>query len=198
MPTPFSAADRARITEQLLDAGRRLFTTQGLRKTSLDDLVAPAGIAKTSFYAFFGSKEALYLELMLGQAPRLHHELAAVLDEARDARAALAGFLRATVRMLEDNPLYRRLITHPEEMRAVARRMGPDELARARQVLPLPEFLTAAQAKGELVEGDTAELIGVLQAVLLLPMHREDIGEQHYPAVLDRLIDIVAEGLTRN
>jgi AcrR family transcriptional regulator len=46
MPPPFSAEDRARITEQLLEAGRSLFTTQGLRKTSLDELVAPAGIAK--------------------------------------------------------------------------------------------------------------------------------------------------------
>ena len=82
MPTPFSAEERARITERLLETGRRLFTTQGLRKTSLDDLVAPAGIAKSSFYAFFDSKEALYLELMLRQAPELHRQLAAVLDEA--------------------------------------------------------------------------------------------------------------------
>ncbi|MEV0364693.1 TetR/AcrR family transcriptional regulator [Nocardia fusca] len=196
MPPPFSAEDRARITEQLLEAGRSLFTTQGLRKTSLDELVAPAGIAKTSFYAFFDCKEALYLELMLRQAPQLHNELAMVLGEAESARGALAGFLRAAVRMLEDNPLYHRLITHPEEMRAVVRRMGPGELARARQVMPLTEFLEAAEAKGQLIEADADELIGVLQAVLLLPIHRRDIGEQRYPAVLDRLIDIVATGLT--
>ncbi|OXM42980.1 TetR/AcrR family transcriptional regulator [Amycolatopsis alba] len=197
MPTPFSAEDRARITERLLDAGRDLFAAQGLRKTSLDDLAAPAGIAKSSFYAFFDSKEALYLELMLRQAPRLHEHLAEVLDKAENARGALGGFLRATVRMLDENPLYRRLVTHPEEMRAVARRMGPDEMARAERMLPLPGFLEAARGKGELVEADDDELIGVLQAVLLLPMHREDIGEQRYPAVLDRLVDIVAAGLTK-
>jgi AcrR family transcriptional regulator len=197
MPPPFSAEDRARITEQLLDAGRSRFTAQGLRKTSLDDLVAPAGIAKSSFYAFFDSKEALYLELMLRQAPQLHDQLAVVLDQAENARAALDGFLRATVRMLEHNPLYRRLITHPEEMQAVARRMGPDELARARQLMPLPGFLEAARGKGQLIDADTDELLGVLQAVLLLPMHRQDIGEQRYPAVLDRLIDIVATGLSK-
>ncbi|MFJ8910706.1 TetR/AcrR family transcriptional regulator [Amycolatopsis sp. NPDC102389] len=197
MPTPFSAEDRVRITELLLDAGRGLFAAQGLRKTSLDDLVAPAGIAKSSFYAFFDSKEALYLELMLRQAPELHERLAAVVNETENARAALGGFLRATVRILAENPLYRRLITHPEEMRAVARRMGPDEMARAEQVLPLTGFLAAARAKGQLVDADDDVLTGVLQAVLLLPMHREDIGEQRYPAVLDRLIDIVAAGLIK-
>lgn len=197
MPPPFSAEDRARITGQLLKAGHALFIAQGLRKTSLDDLVAPSGIAKSSFYAFFDSKEALYLELMLRQAPRLHAELAAVLDKAETARAALAGFLRTSVWMLEHNPFYRRLITHPEEMRAVARRMGPGELARAEELMPLREFLDAAQRKGQLVDADTDELLGVLQAVLLLPMHREELGDQRYPAVLDRLIGIVATGLTK-
>ena len=67
MPPAFSTEERARITRVLMDNGQRLFTTQGLRKTSLDDLVRPAGIAKSSFYSFFDSKEALYLELMMAQ-----------------------------------------------------------------------------------------------------------------------------------
>jgi len=193
LPPAFSAEERTRITEGLLETGYRLFTTQGLRKTSLDELVAPSGIAKSSFYAFFPSKESLYLELMLRQAPRLHGRLSAVLEQAEDTRAALRGFLRATVRILEDDPLYHRLVTHPEEMRAVARRVGPEE---ASQVLPLPEFLAEARAKGQLVDADTDEVLGILQAVLLLPMHRADLGEDRYPGVLDRLIDIVATGLT--
>lgn len=193
MPPAFTTEERARITEELLETGYRLFTTQGLRKTSLDDLVAPSGIAKSSFYAFFPAKESLYLALMLRQAPRLHGRLSVVLEEAESTRAALRGFLRATVRILEDDPLYHRLVTHPEEMRAVARRVGPEE---ARQVLPLPEFLAAARAKGQLVDADTDEVLGILQAVLLLPMHRADLGEDRYPAVLDRLIDLVATGLT--
>jgi AcrR family transcriptional regulator len=196
MPSPFSAEDRARITEHLLDAGRFLFTTQGLRKTSLDDLVAPAGIAKSSFYAFFASKEALYLELMLRQAPELHGRLAAVLDGAANARAAIEGFLHTTVRMLDHDPLYRRLITHPEEMQAVARRMGPDELVRAQELMPLPAFLDAARGKGQVIDADPDELLGVLQTVLLVPLHRKDIGEHRYDAVLDRLIGIIATGLT--
>ncbi|WP_340685780.1 hypothetical protein LCL61_05175 [Amycolatopsis coloradensis] len=70
-------------------------------------------------------------------------------------------------------------------------------MARAEQVLPLSGFLGAARAKGWLVDTDDDELIGVLRAVLVLPPHRQDIGEQRYPAVLDRLIDSVAAGLTK-
>src|SRR5262245_27926264 len=65
VPPAFTAEEKARITTLLLETGERLFTGQGLRKTSLEELMAPTGVAKSSFYVFFDSKEALYLELML-------------------------------------------------------------------------------------------------------------------------------------
>ena len=71
MPSAFTERERERIAGKLLESGFRLFTTQGLRKTSLDDLVAPAGIAKSTFYRFFGSKEELYVEQMYRQVPEL-------------------------------------------------------------------------------------------------------------------------------
>ncbi|MEV4088453.1 AAA family ATPase, partial [Nonomuraea fuscirosea] len=42
-------------------------TRAGLLPAPLRDLVAGTGIAKSTFYVFFDSKEALYLELMLAQ-----------------------------------------------------------------------------------------------------------------------------------
>ena len=70
MPSAFSEEERSQITEQLLDTATHLFSTQGLRKTSLEELTAPAGIAKSSLYAFFDSKEDLYFEAMLRRASR--------------------------------------------------------------------------------------------------------------------------------
>jgi AcrR family transcriptional regulator len=65
VPPAFTEAERARITQLLLDTATHLFATQGLRKTTLEDLTAPAGIAKTSLYSFFPSKEDLYFEAAL-------------------------------------------------------------------------------------------------------------------------------------
>jgi AcrR family transcriptional regulator len=193
----FTPTERARITGILLDTGRELFTTQGLRRTSLDDLAGPAGIARSSFYAFFDSKEALYLELMLRQLPSMGRRMAATLDEPGDTRAAIARYLRAAARVLQEDPLYRRLVTHPEELELVARRLDPARLNDVRDVLvrPLLEFLRRAQSAGRLVAAEPAVLLGVLQAVLLLPLHEREMGET-YPAVLDLLIDVVAAGLT--
>ncbi|MER7504187.1 TetR/AcrR family transcriptional regulator [Nonomuraea pusilla] len=200
MPPAFSAEEKARITALLLETGQRLFTSQGLRKTSLEELMAPTGVAKSSFYVFFDSKEALYLELMLRQTGEVKRR---VIDDGllstSDTREGLRRFLRATLAELSANPLWRRLMTHPEEMQAVARKLDPARLTvmTDNPVTALSEFVAVRKDEGELIAADPAVIIGVLQCVLLVPMFADRLGE---PAmgerVLDLLIDIVAAGLT--
>ncbi|SHG95716.1 TetR/AcrR family transcriptional regulator [Streptoalloteichus hindustanus] len=198
MPRAFDQEERERITASLLAAGERLFTTQGLRKTSLDELVAAAGIAKSSFYAFFDSKESLYLELMLRQAPVLRAELNRAL-ELPDSAEAVRHFLRGAIDVLHHNPLYRRMVTHPDEMEAVLRRITPERLAELKRtsLLPVLEFIERAQREGRFAAGDPAVLEGVLRTVLLLPMHADQFDPAVYPRVIEAVIDIVSAGLTR-
>jgi AcrR family transcriptional regulator len=193
VPPPFSQEERARIIEQLLDTATRLFAAQGLRKTSLEELTAPAGIAKSSLYAFFASKEDLYLEAMLRQSEQVRRRVIEEgLDRGTDTRDALRRFLRATVTEMDTNPLYRRLLSHPQEMAAVAAKLTPERMAAAQggAMADLLQFL------GTRMEGDPEVLLGVLRAVLLTPLHAEQLGADIYPAVMDRLIDAVTEGLT--
>jgi AcrR family transcriptional regulator len=48
----FSPAEKEKLRQDLIDAGKRLFTAQGLKKTLLEQLTAATGIAKSTFYAF--------------------------------------------------------------------------------------------------------------------------------------------------
>ncbi|MEJ3658681.1 TetR/AcrR family transcriptional regulator [Actinomycetes bacterium KLBMP 9759] len=198
MAVPFTTVERERITELLLRSGERLFTTQGLRKTSLAELVAPVGIATSSFYAFFPAKEALYLELMVRHAPVIGGRMAAALRR-RPVRAALVAVMRTIAQLLEDDPLYRRLVTHPDELAAVARRLGSDELRRVEpHVLhPLVAFVEQAQRDGEIVaKAPPTVVVGVLRTVGLVVAHRDEHGGA-YRDVLDLTIESLATGLLR-
>src|SRR5437764_1036516 len=129
MANAFTAEDKERIGHALLNTAEQLFTAQGLKKTSLDELVGPAGIAKGSFYAFFDSKESLYLEVMLRRAPQIAERLSAVLAEPADEEN-LVAVMRAVTDVLATDPLYRRLLAQPDELDAVTRRVGPEQIAR--------------------------------------------------------------------
>lgn len=203
MPRGFTTQERDRINKALLAAGRDLFVRQGLRKTALEELVAPAGIAKSSFYQFFDSKEALYLQLVLDETGQVK---AQVIDQALlstdDTREGLRRFLHATLEVLETNPLWRRLVTHPEEMTAVAARLDPQQITAMGDADPataLTAYVTARQRRGDLVGDDPDVAVGVLQSVLLMPFNAAHIAAGNagtYRKTVDLLVDLVASGLT--
>lgn len=203
MPRGFTTQERERISQALRAAGRELFTRQGLRKTALEELVAPAGIVKSTFYQFFDSKEALYLQLMLDEAGQVKNQ---VIDQALlstdDVREGLRRFLHATLEVLETNPLWRRLMTHPEEMTAVAARLEPERIAAMGDNNPataLTAYVSDRQRRGDLVGDDPDVVVGALQSVLLMPFNAAHIAAgdaDAYRKTLDLLVDIVATGLT--
>ena len=63
MPTAFTDEELEHIRSALIQAGIRLSKELGLRKMSVEKLPAAVGIAKGSFYMFFGSKEDFILEV---------------------------------------------------------------------------------------------------------------------------------------
>ncbi|MEV0382995.1 TetR/AcrR family transcriptional regulator [Nonomuraea sp. NPDC050643] len=196
MAVAFTADDRDRITASLLATGEELFAAQGLKKTSLDELVAPAGIAKGSFYAFFESKEELYKEVMVRRAPLMGKLLAAALDRPPSAEA-LAGLMRSMIEVLTTDPFYRRLLTHPGELEAVARRVGAEEVARVTPHLltPLVDYLAQGQADGVIVAGVAPEvLVGVLRTAGLLVLNRDRFGPDH-EQVVEATVNALARGL---
>lgn len=198
MAVAFTSDEKDRIVRVLVETAERLFATQGLKKTSLDELVQPAGIAKGSFYAFFDSKESLYLEVMLRRAPQvgagLTEALAGPVDEEN-----LVGLMRAITDVLVDDPFYRRLLTHADELAAVTRRVGSEQLERVTPqiVRPVLDYLAAGQRAGVLVDDITpAALLGVMRSVGLLVMNRDRFGAE-YDEVLDATIRTLARGMLR-
>lgn len=76
----FSEVERERIREKLILEGGRLFTSQGLKKVTIDELAAAASIAKATFYIFYESKEALYLDIAQSIQQLIFKELDTLLS----------------------------------------------------------------------------------------------------------------------
>ncbi|MFF4986662.1 TetR/AcrR family transcriptional regulator [Streptosporangium saharense] len=196
MAIAFTTEEKARLTRVLLDAGEELFTTQGLKKTSLDELVASAGIAKGSFYAFFDSKESLYLEVMLRRAPQVAARVATALT-GPPGEESLVAVMRAITGVLTDDPLYRRLLARPDELEAVTRRVGPEQIARVTPqiVTPLLDYLAEGQRAGVVVADIPPEtLVGVIRGVGLVVLNRDRFGPA-YEQVLEATIRTLARGM---
>jgi len=197
----FSDRERTKARASLLAEGRRLFVGGGFKVLSLSLLTEAAGIAKTSFYRFFESKEELVLDLLAEEAPGVSERVFAPLRHPDlSTRDALSNFLHALISEYETNPFLARLIAEPETLAAVAIRVRAEDLERkaAWMEKPLTEFLTARMDSGDIVRQPAEALIDLVRSVSLLTLHRDRYpNQQRFDAAVGALIGFVVDGITR-
>ncbi|QHC36391.1 TetR/AcrR family transcriptional regulator [Komagataeibacter xylinus] len=91
---------RAFDRDKALDAALTLFWAQGYEPTSLNQLKACMGnISPASFYAAFGSKEALFREVVQRYLETYGQVMAPLWDETLAPRDAIEQTLRRSARM---------------------------------------------------------------------------------------------------
>lgn len=200
MVRDFTDEDRERIRKQLVETAHEQFSRYGIEKTTISDLTEPVGIANSTFYSFFDSKGALYVEILQSQAEETAARvLGASFEEYDDPQRAIEAFLEAVCAEIETNPLTRRLIAEGEVNR-LREAAGPETVEQSRKAdiayfLPYVEsYFEADELRGP----DPETIAHATRAVTFVTLHREDIGEDRYEAVRDLLISAFAAGITTN
>lgn len=132
----------------MLKAATRIFARRGYQDASMDDIAASCGVTKPMLYAYFESKEGLFLACLDAGDNRLREAISAAIERARTAEERLWFGIRALFRFFEDD----------RDLWALGYRAGPGA----------PQFAAAAarsrQAMVDLLTGvfvDTAVGAGV-------------------------------------
>ena len=199
MPRAFTDGEKETIRRKLMAAGRACFLRFGLKKTTIEDLTGPAGIAKASFYLFFDSKERLFVDIFLEEIPAMTNRLLDVsFRTTADTREALIRLMKAIVQEIETNEFARILLDDPNELERLAQTLDYQGiLAQSAAIFgPLLEEIAKAQARGQIVEGNPLQLTYSLGLIKLLPVTRDRIPPDVYETLLDLIPRVIADGLT--
>ncbi|MGK0606000.1 TetR/AcrR family transcriptional regulator [Enterococcus gilvus] len=99
MPRELTPDEKARNKQMLVDKGRALVYQHGIKKVSVDDVVASAGIAKGSFYHYFSSKD----EFLYAIVYQIHRELFGRLKIIAERIKPLSSYeRRQTIKAFSD------------------------------------------------------------------------------------------------
>lgn len=93
-----SAVSRNERRLQILAAARRVFARRGYAQSTIDDIVAEAGVARGTFYLYFEDKRAVFAELIDRFAQQI--SVAIMRIDPDDADKSVADQVRANVRAI--------------------------------------------------------------------------------------------------
>ena len=153
--------------QQILDAARILFTSQGFGSTSMDAVAAEANVSKATLYAYFTSKEELFGQVVASDRERYVHipdtqemnaDIALVLNRLA---LELSGLILST----ETVAIYRMIMSETQPNAALGAQFyhaGP-ALLLAR----IADCLEAAMKRGELRQAPTRTAAGQFIALIL-------------------------------
>jgi TetR/AcrR family transcriptional regulator len=89
--------------EVILNAALEVFSEQGLRGATLEKIAAEAGMSKPHVVYYFGSKDAIYTELLEGLLEDWLSPLREMSEEG-DPLAEILTYVRRKLRMSQDMP----------------------------------------------------------------------------------------------
>lgn len=95
-------------TEAILEAALEVFSTQGFRGATLDQIAETAGLSKPNLLYYFASKEAVH-RMLLERLLDTWFEPLRRLDPAGDPVAEIGGYIRRKLSMAREFPRESRL-----------------------------------------------------------------------------------------
>lgn len=102
-PPAAPRTDRGRRTRQrVIAAAEQVFGRDGFHRASIVDITRTAGVGQGTFYLYFASKEAVFVELVRQMGHdmrrRLHEATSGAADRASAERAGLGAFFEFVAR----------------------------------------------------------------------------------------------------
>ena len=191
MPKAFTEHERQQIGEQLMQAGDRYFAAHGLKKTTIDELAADAGISKGAFYLFYESKEALFMDVVERAEERFRQDVLAVIDQPGDSpRARLFAVFKQAFTLWRTIPILK--LFNTEDFSAMARKIPADKVKEhyASDRLFIVELVARCNQAGIPIKAPVQQLDGLVHALFFTSLHEDDFASD-YPGTLDILIELL-------
>ncbi len=114
---------RAQTARDLLEAAQRVLAAKGYHGAKIVDIARAAGVGVGTFYLYFPTKEAIFLELVEDAVRRLKSQLDAVQAQAPDPLASAHARTDTFFRFAHENrELFRIVFGHEASFHDVVRR----------------------------------------------------------------------------
>lgn len=196
MTRAFNDREKEIIRQALIEKGRELFLSYGLKKTSIADITRAVGIAQGSFYIFFDSKEDLYFEILQIEEEKIRGSL---IDEQllnkKLTKEVFKLFLKEAFKAIE-SPLIKTLLIK-EEYENLVRKLSEEKVKQhlqndSKEMLPLIEYW---QSQGIMKKIPAEIIISSIRTLFVMSLHKKEIGEEIYEETISFYIEALCEQL---
>ncbi len=188
-PTPSPLAEREETRARILGAARECFATNGVQKTTMEDVAQAAGTSRQVLYRFFSGRGEIVESAIVERIGELAGGLAAGLDGYDTFAEAMVESSLATIEAARHDSELHWLFENTNGIRLHHVMAGPNApVAGLVEEFWRPWF-ARARRRGELRDdvGD-ADLVEWIRGVYLMLILRDDVDADREREILQRFL----------
>ncbi|MDD3245592.1 MAG: TetR/AcrR family transcriptional regulator [Methanosarcina sp.] len=197
----FTDEEREVIKRKIIDRGKECFARYGIKKTGIEDLTEDLGIAKSSFYSFFNSKEDLFLQIFKEEKEALKNSILenSFLKYRTEPDKAIKAYLRHVLKIVDNNPIWRKFVIENESLELTISRFSEEEIKNIHEdsVAIILPFFEEWSKKGLLIDKPAKILAETTQAVIFLIHFKDKIVDDDFSEIMNILIDMLANNIVK-
>lgn len=195
MGTAFTNEEKQAIRKKLHKVAKECIQRYGVRKTTVDQMVAMADISKGSFYNFYSSKEILFFVVLEEyQIDIMNHLTGRLGEEAQIDTNQFAELLYDFYQDFRHSFVYTIFKNH--EMELLIRKL-PKEVITNHHLID-DRMIEKIVSRINIKETISVEIVSALfRTIAMSILHIEEIGEQQFDTILKLLIQGVVEQITK-
>ncbi|MEA4939970.1 MAG: TetR/AcrR family transcriptional regulator [Christensenella sp.] len=184
--------------QQLYQSAKAMFSERGFKDTNISAITKAANMAVGTFYLYYSSKEQLFMEIFKDENTRLKRELLDKLDLNESPKAIILRMLKINQEGIQTNPILREWYTS-DEFRKIEQAYREAHAIDSLNFL-YDTFLALVerwQAEGKMRSDiDSKMIMKVFEAIINVDTHKDELGMEYFPRLLDIMTDLILKGLT--
>jgi len=182
----------------IYDAAKAIFSERGFKDTSVSAITKAAGMAVGTFYLYYSSKEQLFMEIFRDENTALKQSFLDTLDLKQTPAEIIAHMMRVNQEGIAASPILREWY-QSEEFRKIERAYRDAHAIDSLNFL-YDTFLGLVrrwQEEGKMrADIDSVMIMKVFEAVINVDTHKDEVGLEYFPELLDVMTGLILKGLT--
>lgn len=201
MGRPFSEKEREEKRQLILDKAEELFVKYGFVKITIQDITEAANIGKGTFYSFYKSKGALFVDIYAREWTRLQEHL---LKKYKNMNGNLEDlvvlYIKENRKNLMENPVLS-IIYNRDTLEHISDKYGRQGLIDFSELNKsvLIELLRSWTKDKEIELNIREEILsGMMRSLSYLIYHKDEIGDDIFEEVIQTFIDAISLEIKAN
>ncbi|MBN2434205.1 MAG: TetR/AcrR family transcriptional regulator [Spirochaetes bacterium] len=175
-----------------------LFKKNGFKKTGVAQIAESAGIAVGSFYKLYPAKEHLFLEIFADVNLKYEKNIIETETQGKDPEDYIIRIIRRLLDALTSDPILKIWSDREQWHKIIGKCRGSsiglqeDQISKTMFVSIIKNWQQQGIARTDM-EPDF--ILAMFDSLLLAHLYREDIGAQHFPALIDTMARFITRGI---